>query len=259
MAIELQGSRDRLQAEQAARVEAIAHLRHVDRLRAIGEMASAVAHDFGTPMGVIRARAQMIAGNEVPAERASELATAIIAEIDRMSGSVRRLLGHARRGEPSRRTTDVVSWMRDIIDLLRPLAQRRGVALEIEAPEPTSIAVDAAQLRHAVVNVVMNAVDASREGSAVRVVIARDGDGIRIDVIDRGDGIAEESLGSIFEPFFTTKREDQGTGLGLSIARAIVTEQGGTITAQSQLGAGSTFTIRVPPSSGSDRADHPAP
>jgi signal transduction histidine kinase len=254
MAAELQASRERLQAEEAARVETMAHLRHVDRLRAIGEMASAVAHDFGTPMGVIRARAQMIAGAEVPVERTRELAGAIVTEIDRMSESVRRLLGHARRGESIPPTTiELVAWTRDVVELLRPLATRRGVAIEVGATEPTHVTVDPTQLRHAVMNVVMNAVDASARSTSVRVEIAREASEVRVDVVDRGVGIAEEHLESVFEPFFTTKPEDRGTGLGLSIARAIVSEQGGTITAKSELGGGSTFTIRLKAASGPPR------
>ncbi len=131
MAAALDQARVRVRTEEAARLDALGQLRHADRLRTVGAMASSVAHDLGTPMGTVNARAQMIASGEVEPARARELAAMIVEEIERMSRSIRQLLDHGRRSEPRRELVDVTEWASNVGDLIRPLAERRGVEIAI--------------------------------------------------------------------------------------------------------------------------------
>jgi signal transduction histidine kinase len=108
------------------------------------------------------------------------------------------------------------------------------------------VAANGAQLELALLNVVINAVDAMPQGGTLTLVAAPVEQGVRIDIDDTGTGIAADVLPRIFEPWVTTKAVGRGTGLGLSITRDVITAHGGTITVASRPGAGTTFTIILP-------------
>jgi two-component system NtrC family sensor kinase len=246
MTTALDDARRRARSEERARISMLGQLRHADRLRVIGEIASSVAHDLGTPMATVRARAQMVAGGEVDVPRTRALSEKIIEEIDRMSARIRRLLDHARTSERSYLEVDVGQWASEVIDLLLPVAERRGVELRLDVPEDLGVErMDAGELRHVLMNLVTNAIDASPAAERVDVRVRCEDRSLSIEVSDRGPGIPEEQRREIFEPFFTTKAAGEGTGLGLSIARGIVDEHGGTISARSDA-SGTTFAVVVP-------------
>jgi signal transduction histidine kinase len=244
MSLALDDARARVEAEEQARAVALAQLRHADRLRVVGEIASSVAHDLGTPMAAVRARSQMISGGEVGAARAQELAGANMVDIDRMSRRIRQLLDYARRDQPQREIVDIGQWIAATVDLLRPVSERRGVELSVRA-RAGSAALDAEQMRHVLMNLMTNAIEASPPGSKVVIQAETDERDLRIAVADAGPGIPADQVDQVFEPFFTTKPPGQGTGLGLSIARGIVHEHGGQI--RVERGAhGTEFVVTVP-------------
>lgn len=246
MAESLDRAADRVQHEQEARIETLAQLRHADRLRTVGELAASVAHDLGTPMGTVSARAQMIANADVDPARARELAASIVEEIERMSKSIRTLLDHGRREGPQLAVTGARSLAEDVLALLAPLAASRRVRLVLADGPDASAKLDAAQVRHVLINLVTNAIDASPPGQTVELrVSAKDGH-LLLEVDDRGSGIAPERMEHVFDPFFTTKPKGEGTGLGLSIARGIVQEHGGTLALSAREGGGSTFVVDLP-------------
>jgi two-component system, NtrC family, sensor kinase len=162
-----------------------------------------------------------------------------------MSVRIRQLLDHARREAPRRERLDVGPWVADVIDLLRPLAERRGIDLRLEHGREEAADLDAGQMRHVLINLVTNAIEASPDGAEVEVRVALDDGALRIEVSDHGEGISEDRLDQVFEPFFTTKAPGEGTGLGLSIARGIVKEHGGSLTARAGE-RGTTFVVVVP-------------
>lgn len=246
MTRELEQARVRVREEELARADTLAQLRHVDRLRVVGEIASAVAHDLGTPMSTVRARAQMIGGGEIDGPRARELAGAIVAEVDRMSAAIQRLLGHARRGASAKESVDLRAWSQTVIELVRPLAERRRILLLHDQEGDARARIDPVELRQAITNVLVNALDASRAGDAVELRVRAVEGSVRIEVIDRGEGMPPEVAARALDPFFTTKREGAGTGLGLAIARGIVEEHGGTIAIESAPALGTSVVIEVP-------------
>jgi signal transduction histidine kinase len=249
MSEELGRAREKARDEGAARMEALAQLRHADRLRAVGEMASAVAHDLGTPLGTVRARAQMIAGGEADAGRSRELAANVVDEVDRMSAAIRQLLDHARREPGQRETVELRAWAAALLDVLRPLAERRDVRLELAPGDPAEAEIDPSQMRQVLTNLVMNAIDASPAGGVVEIELGADESSVRLAVRDRGEGVPPELVERVFEPFFTTKRGGEGTGLGLSIARGIARDHGGDIRVESGRGPGTTFVVTLASSS----------
>jgi signal transduction histidine kinase len=176
-----------------------------------------------------------------------------------MTGIIRQLLEFARRGGPRKERRDVVSAAECALSLLRPLAERQSVALAIDASGgPYETSIDGAQIEQALMNLVVNAIQAMPDGGTVYVRVRREearppadhggspGSWIAVRVEDDGVGIASQNLGHVFEPFFTTKDIGQGTGLGLSVAYGIARDHGGWIDAASKLGEGSTFVLFLP-------------
>jgi len=262
MATELERSRAALEAQTVARVAAIEQLRHVDRLKTVGTLASGVAHELGTPLSVISGRAQMVLSEEATRpEEIAESARVIRSQADRMARIVRELLDFARRRSPEKAPFDLRQLTGEAISILHSLATRRGVRLALLEPDapPLPAVVDGAQIQQAVTNLLMNALQATQEGGTVEVQVTRElraRPGPRpgepqhpclcIAVRDEGAGISEEHLAQLFDPFFTTKDVGEGTGLGLSVAHGIAAEHGGWIDVQTKCGHGSLFRLCLP-------------
>lgn len=207
-----------------------------EKLATVGVLAAGIAHEVGTPLGVIRGRAEQILarlGDEHPQAAACRI---IIEQIDRIARTIRALLDFSRVQPIQLSAVPVDAMVKKIGELLRYELDRRRLSLEVEIPEglpPISANTD--QLQQVLLNLVLNALDASAPGERVRIVAhrepeEREGVGcLRLEVVDRGHGIPEENLHRVFDPFFTTKKRGQGTGLGLTIVGQIVRSHGAHI------------------------------
>lgn len=253
----LEEARTRAAEEARQRLAALEQLRHADRLRTVGKLASGVAHELGTPLNVIIMRAKMIGTGEVPPDEAPESAKIIVAQAERVTRIVRQLLDFARRRAPNRADTDLGALVDRTTQLLAGLAKKSRVALAMSPSPEIRANVDPTQIEQAVTNLVMNAIQAMPEGGDVAITVrpevaGPDGapDGAQacavIEVTDTGVGIAPEDLDRIFEPFFTTKGIGEGTGLGLSVTHGIVEDHGGWMRASSTLGGGTRISLFVP-------------
>ncbi len=249
----------RVAEETAARIAALEQLRHSERLNTVGKLASGVAHELGTPLNVVVARADMIARGEASAEQARDYARIIVESAQKMTRIIRELLGFARRRGPHKELRDVVALAAHTLDLLRPLAEKRGVVLHLDDSGGANVTeIDAGQIEQAITNLVVNAVQATPGGGRIDVEVTREhaappsgsggspGEWIAVRVRDQGGGIAPEHLPHIFEPFYTTKDVGSGTGLGLSVAYGIATDHGGWIDVDSRYGRGTTFALMLP-------------
>lgn len=258
MCDQLRDARTRADDESAKKLAAIEQLRHADRLRTVGTLASGIAHELGTPLAVIAMRAKMIASGEVPKEDAAQSCTIIAAQADRVTLIVRHLLDFARRRTPKRARAELRELTERTATLLSALAKKSSVDVVVdEASEPVHANVDAAQIEQAITNLVINAVHAMPRGGKVTVATRntraappsdpeKERDCAVIEIRDEGEGIAAEHLGRIFEPFFTTKGVAEGTGLGLSVTHGIIEDHEGWMTVTSEVGKGSTFTLYLP-------------
>ena len=262
MSSKLSDANTRLVAETAARVHAMQQLRHAERLVTVGKLASGIAHELGTPLNVVSGRAKMITQNADASDTIRNNARIVMEQSERMTQIIRQLLDFARAGKPNKSLVDLKHLAASTLSLLRPIADKRRVALRFEANEPVSeVVADAAQLQQVVTNLVVNAVQASPESSTVEVGLraapgakkpgadatsARERGYVCITIGDQGTGMGEETLERVFEPFFTTKDVGEGTGLGLAVAYGIVQEHGGFITVESKLGEGSRFEVYLP-------------
>ncbi len=240
-------------------VATLDQLRHADRLATVGKLASGVAHELGTPLNVVSARARMISAGETDEAESREYARIIEGATDRMTKIIRQLLQFARRGRTEQAPHDLRKLARDAIELLRPLAQKTRAELRLAAGDSDATAsVDAAQMQQVLTNLLMNAIQAMPDGGVVEVDVARvraepppelgrpGGEHLCLRVRDDGRGIAPEHLSHVFEPFFTTKDVGAGTGLGLAVAYGIVRDHGGWIDVESRPGAGATFRVYLP-------------
>jgi signal transduction histidine kinase len=254
--------RDAHESERAqadAKTRALAQLRHADRLATVGRLAAGLAHELGTPLNVVQARARQMESGTLATADVGEKAHIIVDQVARMTKLIRQLLDFARKGTLQPADMDVRALVARAVTLLEPIARKSGVSLAVDgSAEPVQGRVDPDQMTQVVLNLVMNAVQATASGKGVSVAVghgravppAEDGRSeqacIRIEVRDEGAGIASEALPRLFEPFFTTKDVDEGTGLGLSVAYGIVKDHGGWIDVASRLGEGSTFTVWLP-------------
>jgi signal transduction histidine kinase/CheY-like chemotaxis protein len=226
----------------------------VERLRALGEMAAGVAHDFNNALAIILGRAQLLLeGAEAPARGALEL---VVKAAQDAARTVRRIQEFTRRATlRPREAVDLSAVVRDVIEMTRARwadqAEARGIRYEVSAeggPVPLVLG-DAADLREALTNLVFNALDAMPDGGRLALRTRAEGTRVRCEVADTGVGMAEAVRERAFEPFFTTKQE-KGSGLGLSIVYGIVTRLGGEITVVSSPGVGSTFVLWLPTAGG---------
>ncbi len=240
-------------------VTTLQQLRHADRLATIGKLASGVAHELGTPLNVVSARARMIADSEANGEEAREYAGVIVGATERMTKTIRQLMQFARRGKVEKARRDVRELARETLELLRPLAHKRRVALDLLNSDVDAIAnVDGSQIQQVITNLTMNAIQAVPDAGLVELGLSRErvrtptevGVGetsvLCLRVHDSGAGIAPEHLQHVFEPFFTTKDVGEGTGLGLAVAYGIIREHGGWIAVESRIGHGTTFSVFLP-------------
>jgi signal transduction histidine kinase len=211
----------------------------------------ALAHEVGTPLNIISARAEFILRGTGTDDPNREDLEAIVGQIDRISRIITSLLDAVRPQAPKLEATPVAPIVRDLWPLLELAARQRHVTL-VERVEPgvPHVRADASQIQQVLINLVVNALEATSGGGAVTVsarAAAHDGHaGVAIAVADTGSGIAPELHARIFESFFSTKPRGQGTGLGLAISRDIVRAHGGDIRLESAPGAGSTFTVWLP-------------
>ena len=259
MCEQLAGAREQARRETAARIAAVEQLCHADRLATVGRLASGIAHELGTPLNVVWARAKLIRDGALSPAETRENAGIITSQSERMTTTIRQLLDFARRSPPDVTAVDLRDVVRRTADLLAPLGHKQGVDLHVDAPGgPLTVKADARRIDQALTNLVVNAIQAMPRGGKVELGFVRssgpppgkpdlaEGRYLGIAVSDHGNGVAREDAGRLFEPFFTTKGAAEGTGLGLSIAQTIVEEHGGWIDVASEPGKGSCFSIYLP-------------
>ncbi|RCX26327.1 sensor histidine kinase [Thioalbus denitrificans] len=218
------------------------------KLASVGQLAAGIGHEINNPLNNILQLAKLAErGLPEGAERARQDLRDLREETLRASRIVRDILNFARQVPPRRERFEVGPWLEETLDLARQVAARARVRLQAGSAPGLELVGDRGQLQQVLVNLLLNAVQASPAESMVEVA-ARAGDGaLVISVADRGPGLPETDRDRLFDPFYTTKPVGQGTGLGLSIGLGIVEHHGGTLTLENRAGGGAVATIRLPP------------
>ena len=228
--------------ESELRRAAEARLHHADRLGLVGRVAAGVVHEVGTPLNVVRMRAQLLALDPQGSDLTEGLAT-IVEQCDRITALLRQTLSLARREGGPPAPVDLRAVADRAVNLLRPLMRQRHVDVSVQGPA-TWVSGHASELLQVVLNLLTNAADAMAD--AVQLTVASSEAGVRLEVRDNGPGIPEAHLPRLFVPFFTTKEADRGTGLGLAVSAEIVEAHGGTLTASNVPEGGAAFVVALP-------------
>ncbi|WP_313705303.1 response regulator [Massilia sp.] len=238
--------------EESERFKAEEALRQAQKMEAVGQLASGVAHDFNNVLQIISSSLQLMTLDGVGGALAARLANAIAA-VERGSKLSSQLLAFARRQPLQPVATHLGRLIADMRALLeRALGDRIDVTLE-QAPGLWNVEVDRNQLENAVLNMAINARDAMGGNGSLAIRLsnaAGDGpaaaDQVCLSVTDSGCGMTPEVLAKIFEPFYTTKAQGKGTGLGMSMVYGFVKQSGGEVRIDSRPGAGTTIRIYLP-------------
>jgi two-component system NtrC family sensor kinase len=227
-----------------------------DRLASLGQLAASVAHEINNPLsGVLNLSMlvrRILADDRVPPERVEEVRgylAQISEETARVGRIVSDLLAFSRRSSPQRTHADLNTIIERTVTLVSHKLEQGGVIAELQLdPGLPAVPCDRSQIQQVIVNLVMNAAEATPSGGrvTVRTAIEPVTDSAVIEVQDTGCGIPEKILSRIFDPFFTTKGEGKGVGLGLSVVYGIVDAHDGSIAVASRAGLGTTFTVRLP-------------
>jgi signal transduction histidine kinase len=225
----------RYRSDQLARQVAIG-----DRLAAIGRVAAGVAHEIRNPIAAMRLKAEnAMAGDP---DRKNQALAMMLGQIERLDALVRRLLSMTERETLNRAPVALKPFLESCLSTHLELARSKAVALECAADseEPS---FDSDQMRRALDNLILNAIEAAPAGTAIMVAARHDHENLVVSVRDEGSGPPTEIRGQVFEPFVTGRAE--GTGLGLSIVREVAAAHGGTARLRS-FQAGTVFEIVVP-------------
>jgi signal transduction histidine kinase len=223
--------------------------RRAERLAELGTLTGGLAHEIKNPLSTIQLNLQLLeedltADMPVPPRAVNRLAT-VRAETTRLREILDGFMRYAGRIQLERKPTDLNELLGELVDFLHPQAQLQRVQLRLRpSPKPIVAWVDARLLKQALLNLMLNALQAMPGGGDLILQVSQITRGAKIDVIDTGTGIPPDALDQVFNAYFTTKKG--GTGLGLAMARRIVVEHGGDLSVQSEVGKGSAFTITLP-------------
>jgi two-component system NtrC family sensor kinase len=217
------------------------------KLAAIGELAANVAHEINNPLTAVLGFASYLSEQVGPGQPMREELDLIQEEASRARDIVRDLLDFSRQHEFSAEPTDLNVVVRQTLAMVRRQRAVDNITFaEHYAPELPLAEVDQSRLKQVFINIVNNALYAMSDVGILSVRTAASDGQVLVEFGDTGSGIAPEHLDRIFDPFFTTKPDVSGTGLGLSVSLGIVQSHGGTIEAKSEVGKGSTFTVKLP-------------
>ncbi|MBK8229625.1 MAG: HAMP domain-containing protein [Candidatus Eisenbacteria bacterium] len=234
------------------------HVIRVERMASIGKLAAIVAHEINNPLAGIKTYAVLLQRRLARAREASapptgalddtpEILGTIANEAGRLGDIVRNLLQFSRSSPLRVSAQSIDDIIRRSIRLVQHQIDLQSVELNLEiAPEVASLECDGAQIQQAMVAILINALEATREGGALEITARPCDDRVEIRIRDNGVGMDAETLAHAFDPFFTTKESSSSNGLGLAVVYGIVTRHGGSITLESTPMQGTTVRLLLP-------------
>ena len=233
--------RARTRAEEIRR-----QLEHSQKLSLVGQIAAGMAHEIKNPLASIKGAVEILSDESTPAREKGEFREIVFKEIRRVNSSVTDFLQFAHPGETKRERVPLSDLVRSGVKQVEPHARKLGIDLTTSIEEDMIIEGDGEKIHQVLLNLILNAMEASNRGAMVAVSLAKDVKRRRAvtTVDDQGHGVATDKIDRIFEPFFTTK--SSGTGLGLAIAASIVESHGGEITIANRPEKGARATVALP-------------
>ena len=229
------------------RVKLEEQLRHADRLATLGQLAAGVAHEINEPLGSMLGFAQLVKKHPLLPDDARKDMEKIEAASLHAREVVKKLMLFGRQMPPRKTQVDINRMIEEGLYFIKSRCEKSDVEIRLSlSPDLPTITVDQSQIYQALVNLVVNAVQAMPEGGLLTITTRCDQAAISLVVEDTGIGMDEETQKKIFMPFFTTKEIHEGTGIGLSVVHGIIASHGGRIFVDSEPGKGSRFEILLP-------------
>jgi PAS domain S-box-containing protein len=224
-----------------------------EKLSSVGLLAAGVAHEINNPLSGIMGCLKVLEQNGLPDERRREYFQAMKDGLDRIRETVRALLDYSRQQRPRMGDVDLADLVVASERLLLPVSRGRKAHVEMRVfPGEYVIHGDYSQLMQALVNVLLNAVQASPQGGTIEIWAEPEEELVALRISDQGPGIPPEDVSKVCDPFFTTKPQGEGTGLGLSVTLAIIKNHGGELSFAPTRGGGTTVTLALPLARGGD-------
>jgi len=238
----------REQADMILEIEE--QLRRADRLSALGELSAGMAHDIRNPLGSIRGTAEILRDAFGPDDKYAEFTGILVKEVDRLNQVLEDFLRFVRPEPSEQARFRPDETLREVLQLSEVQIRKANVNVVAEISDLPEVDGAAGQFKQVFLNLILNAAQAMTSGGQLHIVAEVRENWVICRFEDNGPGIAKENLERIFNPFFTTKQE--GTGLGLAITGRIIENVGGRIKVESEVGKGTTFTLklRVAPNAG---------
>jgi signal transduction histidine kinase len=241
---EAQAAADSIAAKNRELTESYQLLTRAERLSALGTLAAGLAHEVRTPVAAIKGALDILSSRAEPDTPEAEFTGVAARELTRLGNLLEEFLAYARPQPPARVPVRLADLARQVQALLAAEAHGRDVKVAVHAESPGELTADPGQLTQVLLNLALNAIQASPRGGTVDVVVKDTDYGAEVAVIDQGGHLSPEVAARVFEPFFTTK--PKGTGLGLAIAHRIVTAHDGTIGLAAHTPTGTRATVRLP-------------
>lgn len=234
-------------AERTAElVETHKRLVQQERIAALGRAAAQVAHEVKNPLaGLLLYSLHLKNKLEDSTNSEAALVDKIVETVNHLTERVEQILGFARPLNLTRSSGNLNQVVKAVLELLQPqiTAKKIDVGLSLSEQASTGM-IDESSMRGALMNLILNAIEAMPDGGRLTVTSKRTEDTLRLEIIDTGRGISEEEAKNIFEPFYTTK--EQGLGLGMPYARKIIEQHGGAILVDSRIGEGTKISVTLP-------------
>jgi len=258
MAIDLKRAQEQLIREGEIKLELERSLRQSEKLATIGQLASGLAHEVGTPLNIIAGRADLTMRKLGENNEAKKNLSIIIEQTERIAKIIQQLLGFVRKKKPEQRALNLGPLLESTLDFLDQQIQKQKVKVVKELRDHLPAVIgDPDQLQQVFLNLILNAIQSMPKGGELRLIaspqwISKEGleEGQRqyaeIRVEDTGTGIRKEVIENIFNPFFTTKEKEKGTGLGLTVSQGIIQDHEGWVEVNSEEGKGSVFKVYLP-------------
>lgn len=219
-------------------------IRRMDRLASVGQLAAGIAHEIRNPLAILRATSQLLADRLRSDTSLVAYLDVLVGESDRIDRLIGELQDYARPKPPTLEPLGLYDVLKEARDEVYAYALQHDVQVLVYSTDDISFSADRQQIRHLLVNLLFNAIQASSPGTDVHLRGERTARGVRIRVIDTGCGMPSDVQERVCEPFFTTR--DEGTGLGLAIVSAVVTQHHGTLHIQSTPGKGTEIRVTLP-------------
>lgn len=217
-----------------------------ERIAALGRATAQVAHEVKNPLaGLLLYSLHLKSKAENFSESQIYLVDKIVETIKHLNSRVEQILGFARPVSLTVRSENLHVIINDVLDLAQPQITANNVEVRLPLDQgPVYVSVDASSMRGALLNLMLNAIEAMPAGGTLSIAVNRIDDTLRLELTDTGRGIGDEEAKKIFEPFYTTKA--QGLGLGMPYAKKVIDQHGGTISLSSRLGVGTTISVTLP-------------